>query len=48
MAATGAPVNNTIKKATFKNCALFFNCINKINNTHVDDTQDTHMVCIIK
>ena len=40
MAAVGATVNNTNKKVIFKNCAPFTNCITKINNTQVDDTQD--------
>ena len=38
-AATGAPVNNTNKKVTFKNCAPFTNCISEIKNTQIDDTQ---------
>ena len=28
-----APVNNTNKKVTFKNCAPFTNCISEISNT---------------
>ena len=28
----------------FKNCAPFTNCINKINNTEVDDAQDINIV----
>ena len=38
-AAAGATVNKTNKKAIFKNCAPFTNCITEINNTQVDDTQ---------
>ena len=35
-AAAGAAANNTNKKVIFKNCALFTNCISKINNTQID------------
>ena len=38
-AAEGAAAYNTNKKVIFKNCALFTNCISKINNTQIDDTQ---------
>ena len=40
MVAAGAAVNNTNKKAIFKNCAPFTDCITKIYNTQVDDAQD--------
>ena len=43
-AAQGATVNNTNKKVTFKNCALFTSCTTKINNTQVDDAQDIDIV----
>ena len=39
MAAAGVVVNNTNKKVIFKNCAPFTNCINKINNTQVDNAE---------
>ena len=39
MAAAGAAVNNTNKKALFKNFAPFSDCITEINNTQVDDAQ---------
>ena len=35
--AEGAAANNTKKKAIFKNCAPFTNCIRKINNTQIDN-----------
>ena len=35
-AAEGAAANNINKKVIFKNCALFTNCISKINNTQID------------
>ena len=38
-AADGAAANNTNKKVIFKNCAPFTNCINKINNTQIDNTE---------
>ena len=34
----GAVANNTNKKVMFKNCAPFTNCISKINNTQLDNT----------
>ena len=33
-------VPNTGTVVTFKNCALFINCISEINNTQVDDDHD--------
>ena len=38
--ATEAASNNKNKQVTFKNCAPFVNCINEINNTHVDDAKN--------
>ena len=38
-AATAAAANNTNKKVSFKNCALFTNCISKINNTQIDNAE---------
>ena len=43
-ATEGAAAANAIKKVIFKNCALFTNCISKINNTQVDNTHDTDIV----
>ena len=37
--AEGAAANNTKKKAIFKNCAPFTNCIRKINNTQIDNAE---------
>ena len=42
-AACGAAYN-TNKKVTFKNCASFTDCINKINNTEVDNAKDLGVV----
>ena len=42
--AAAAPVNNTNKKILFKNCAPFTYYISEINNTQVDDPQDTDIV----
>ena len=36
----GADASNTNKKVIFKNCAPFTYCINKINNTQVDNAKD--------
>ena len=38
-AAADANVNNANKNMIFKNCALFTNCISKINNTQIDNTE---------
>ena len=38
-AADGAAANNTNKEVIFKNCAPFTNCISKINNTQIDNTE---------
>ena len=38
-AAAGADANNAAKKVIFKNCALFTNCISKINNTQIDNAE---------
>ena len=38
-AADGAAANNVDKKVIFKNCAPFTNCINKINNTQIDNAE---------
>ena len=44
IAAEGAAANNTNKKVTFKNCALFANCISEINNTQIDNAKDIDIV----
>ena len=36
--------NNANKKEIFKNCASFTNCISEINNTRIDDANDTDVV----
>ena len=38
-AAEGAAANNTNKKVIFKNCAPFTICINKTNNTQIDNAE---------
>ena len=38
-AAAGQAANNVDKKVIFKNCAPFPSCINRINNTQIDDAQ---------
>ena len=38
-AAEGAAANNAAKKVTFKNCAPLTNCISKINNTQIDNSE---------
>ena len=38
-AGAGAVANNTNKKVIFKNCAPFTNCISKINNTRIDNSE---------
>ena len=43
-AAAAAAVNNTNRKVIYKNCAPFTNCIKEINNTQVDEAQDTDIV----
>ena len=42
-AAADANANNTNKKVIFKNCALFTNCISKIN-TQLDNAKDIDIV----
>ena len=37
--AAGANANNTNKKVIFKNCLPFIYCINKINNTQIDNAE---------
>ena len=37
--SVNAAANNTNKKAIFKNCAPFTNCISKINNTQIDNAE---------
>ena len=44
IAATGAAANNTNKKLIFKNCAPFTNCIDKINNTQIDNAEYTDII----
>ena len=38
-AGAGAAANNTNKKVIFKKCALFTNCLSKINNTQIDNAE---------
>ena len=43
-AAAGADADDTNKKVIFKNCATFTDCINKINNTQVDNAKYIEIV----
>ena len=43
-AAADADANDTNKKAIFKNCAPFANCVSEINNTQVDKAKDLDIV----
>ena len=43
-AATDAAVINTNRKAMFKNCAPFTDCITEINNIQVDDAQKIDVI----
>ena len=38
---SAAVPNNGNKKMIFKNCAVFADYINEINNTHIDNAEDT-------
>ena len=38
------PPDRNNKQAIFKNCALFTDCINQINNTQVDNTKGHDLV----
>ena len=46
-AAAGAAANNTNKKAIFRNCAPFTNCISKINNMQIHNAKDIDIVNLI-
>ena len=43
-ASADVDANNTNKKVIFKKCALFTDCISKINNTQVDNAKDIDIV----
>ena len=43
-AGGAAAVDNTNKKVIFKNCAPFTSCINKINNTQIDNAEYIYVV----
>ena len=43
-ASADAAANNTGKNVIFKDCALFTDCISKINNTQVNNTKDIDIV----
>ena len=43
-AAASAPVDNTNKKAIFKNRSPFTNCLSEINNTQMDNGQEIDVV----
>ena len=46
-AGVDAAVSNTNKKVIFRNCVQFTNCISKMNNTEVDNTQDIDFVMLM-
>ena len=46
-AAEGAAANNNNKKVIFKNYAPFTNCISKINNTQIDNAENTDIVMLM-
>ena len=46
-AVPGETVNNTNKKAVFKNCASFTSCITKVNNTQGDCNEDNDIVMLM-
>ena len=46
-AAADAYANNANKKVIFKNCAPFTSCINRINNTQIDDVQYIDVVMLM-
>ena len=39
-----AAANNTGKEVIFKNCAPFTSCINKINNTQIDNAEYIYII----
>ena len=43
-AVADAAASNTNKKVIFKNFAPFTNCINRVNNTQIDDDQYSDIV----
>ena len=43
-AAAGVDASNTNRKVIFKNCAPFTSCINKINNTQIDNAKYVDIV----
>ena len=43
-AGARAAVNNTGKEVIFKNCAPFTSCINKINNTQIDNAEYIYII----
>ena len=42
--AADGPANNIGKKLIFKNCAPFTNCIGKINNTQINNSEYTDII----
>ena len=46
-AAQGQWNNTTNKEVIVKNCALYPNCISRINNTQVDDAYDIDVVTLM-
>ena len=44
ISAANKAANNANKKVIFKNCALFADCISKIDSTQVDNAKDIHIL----
>ena len=44
---TAAAPNNANEKVIFKNCALFTNCMFRINNTQIDDAHDIDVIMVM-
>ena len=42
--AAARPADEREKGVTFKNCAPFIKCINRINNTEIDNAKDIDIV----
>ena len=43
-AAAGAAANNDNKNVVLKSCASFIDCISRINNTQIDNTENIDVV----
>ena len=48
MTATAAYAKNANKNVIFKNCVPFTNCISEINNTQIDNAEDSDVVILME